>query len=42
LLPGVVLGLFAGVRIVKLIRESFYRRLILFVTALGAILLLLR
>ena len=42
LLPGVVLGLFAGVRIVRLIRESFYRRLILFVTALGAILLLLR
>ena len=42
LLPGVILGLFAGVRIVRLIRESFYRKLILFVTALGAILLLLR
>lgn len=42
LLPGVVLGLFAGVRIVRLIRESFYRRLILFLTALGAIVLLLR
>lgn len=42
LLPGVVLGLFAGVRIVRLIRESVYRRLILFLTALGAILLLIR
>ena len=41
LLPGVVLGLFAGVAS-SLIRESFYRKLILFVTALGAILLLLR
>jgi uncharacterized membrane protein YfcA len=42
LLPGVVLGLFVGVRTVRLIKDSSYRRLILFLTALGAILLLIR
>lgn len=42
LLPGVLLGLFAGVRLVRLIRDTSYRRLILFLTALGAILLLIQ
>ncbi|MDX1332427.1 MAG: TSUP family transporter, partial [Robiginitalea sp.] len=42
LLPGLVLGLFLGVRIVKRIREGSYRKLILLLTAFGAILLLVR
>lgn len=42
LLPGLVLGLFVGVRVVKRIPGGFYRKLILGLTALGAILLLLR
>jgi uncharacterized membrane protein YfcA len=42
LLPGLVLGLFLGVRLVKRIREGFYRKLILILTAVGAILLLVR
>ncbi len=42
LLPGLVLGLFLGVRLVKRIREGFYRKMILLLTAFGAILLLLR
>jgi uncharacterized membrane protein YfcA len=42
LLPGVALGLFLGVRLVKIIRESFYRRMILLLTALGALILLFR
>lgn len=42
LLPALVLGLFIGVRLVRKIREKLYRRLILILTALGAVLLLLR
>jgi len=42
LLPGVVLGLYCGVRLVKIIREAFYRKMILILTALGAIIILLR
>ncbi|MBT8279949.1 MAG: sulfite exporter TauE/SafE family protein [Muriicola sp.] len=42
LLPGVALGLFCGVRLVKIIREAFYRKMILFLTALGALILLFR
>lgn len=42
LLPGVLLGLFTGVRLVKMIRDSSFRRLILFLTAFGAVLLLVR
>ncbi len=42
LLPGIALGLFTGVRMVKIIREGFYRKLILVLTAVGAVLLLLR
>lgn len=42
LLPGVALGLFLGVRLVKIIREGFYRKMILVLTALGALILLFR
>lgn len=42
LLPGIFLGLFTGIRLVKLIRESFYRKMILILTAIGAVLILLR
>ena len=42
LLPGLVLGLYTGVRLVKIIREGFYRRLILLLTAFGAVLILFR
>ena len=42
LLPGLILGLYTGVRLVKIIREGFYRRLILLLTAFGAVLILFR
>lgn len=40
LLPGTCLGLFLGVRLVKIIKEKFYRKMILVLTALGALLIL--
>ena len=39
---GVILGLFVGVRLVKIIRDGFYRKMILILTALGALVILLR
>ncbi|MEM7382265.1 MAG: sulfite exporter TauE/SafE family protein [Bacteroidota bacterium] len=42
LLPGVILGLLVGVRLVGVIKEGFYRKMILVLTALGAILILFR
>lgn len=42
LLPGIFLGLFTGIRLVKIIREKFYRKMILALTAIGALLILLR
>ena len=42
LLPGIALGLFTGIRMVKVIREGFYRKLILGLTAFGALLILFR
>ena len=42
LLPCMALGLVTGVKIVKIIREGFYRKLILGLTAVGAILILFR
>ena len=42
LLPGLLLGLYTGVRLVKIIKEAFYRRLILLLTAAGAVLILFR
>ncbi|MEQ9424913.1 MAG: sulfite exporter TauE/SafE family protein [Cyclobacteriaceae bacterium] len=42
LLPLIIVGLFAGVRIVKLIDEGPFRKIILVLTALGAIFILFR
>ncbi|MBC2838107.1 sulfite exporter TauE/SafE family protein [Robiginitalea sp. SC105] len=42
LLPGLALGLLCGIWLVRRIREGFFRRLILILTALGAVLILLR
>ena len=42
LIPGIFIGLFVGVRLVKIIREQFYRKMILLLTALGALLILFR
>ncbi|MEK6152939.1 sulfite exporter TauE/SafE family protein [Flavobacteriaceae bacterium 3-367] len=42
LLPAIALGLFVGVKLVKLIREGFYRKMILVLTGIGALLILLR
>lgn len=42
LLPAIALGLFVGVKLVKIIREGFYRKMILVLTAIGALLILLR
>lgn len=39
LLPGILVGLFLGFRLVKIIKEQFYRKMILILTAIGAILL---
>ena len=41
LLPGILVGLFVGVKLVKRIKEHWYRQLILWMTLLGALLLLL-
>lgn len=42
LLPGVLIGIVVGIKLVKIIREAFYRKLILILTAAGAVLILLR
>ncbi|MGB5820195.1 MAG: sulfite exporter TauE/SafE family protein [Saonia sp.] len=42
LLPGILIGLFIGFRLVKIIREGFYRKMILMLTAIGALLILLQ
>jgi len=42
LAPGILVGLYVGVRLVKIIKEGFYRKMILILTALGAILILVR
>ena len=42
LLPGILIGLFVGVRLVKIIKEDFYRKMILLLTAVGAVLILFR
>lgn len=41
LIPFVVIGFIGGIRLVKLFKESFFRKFILFATALGAVLLLI-
>lgn len=40
LIPGVLLGLFFGVRLVRVIQDKFYRKLILILTAIGALLIM--
>ncbi len=42
LLPGIILGLFIGIRLVKYIKEHHYRQMILVLTAIGAILIFIR
>ena len=42
LIPGIILGLLVGVRLVQKLRDASYRKLILFLTAIGAILIFLR
>ncbi len=42
LVPAIILGLFVGVRLVKIIKDDFYRKMILILTALGAIAILFR
>ncbi|MEM9142888.1 MAG: sulfite exporter TauE/SafE family protein [Bacteroidota bacterium] len=39
LLPGIVLGILVGIKVVEYIKEGFYRKMILLLTALGALLL---
>lgn len=41
LVPGIFMGFFVGVKTVKLIKNEFYRKLVLIVTAIGAFMLLL-
>jgi uncharacterized membrane protein YfcA len=42
LVPGVLIGMFVGIRMVKIIKERLYRKLILVLTAIGALLILWR
>ena len=42
LVPVIFLGLFVGVRLVKIIKDDFYRKMILVLTAIGALAILFR
>ncbi|MDA0195052.1 MAG: sulfite exporter TauE/SafE family protein [Bacteroidetes bacterium] len=42
LLPAVLLGLFVGVKLVAVIKEAHYRKLIIFLTAAGSLLIFFR
>lgn len=42
LVPPIMVGLFVGVRLVRLLQEGFYRKMILLLTAVGAVLILFR
>lgn len=42
LVPGILLGLLVGVRLIKIIKDDFYRKMILVLTALGAVLIMIR
>lgn len=42
LIPGILIGVYLGIRLVKIIKEDFYRKMILVLTALGAVLILFR
>jgi len=41
LLPGILIGFFMGVRFIKFIKEAFFRKMILVLTAAGAVLIML-
>ncbi len=41
LIPGIFLGIILGIRVVKIIKEDFYRKMILVLTAFGAVMILL-
>nr|WP_249356566.1 sulfite exporter TauE/SafE family protein [Maribacter sp. ACAM166] len=40
LLPGILIGFFVGVRFIKYIKEAFFRKMILVLTAVGAVLIM--
>lgn len=40
LLPGILIGFFVGVRFIKYIKEAFFRKMILVLTAVGALLIM--
>ena len=42
LIPGIILGFVLGIKLVKLINEVFFRKMILVLTALGAIIILFK
>ncbi|WP_430909177.1 sulfite exporter TauE/SafE family protein [Maribacter sp. 2-571] len=42
LIPGIVLGIFLGVKLVTRIKDDFYRKMILILTALGALVIFFR
>jgi len=42
LVPGIFLGMLVGVRLIKIIKDDFYRKMILVLTALGAIMIMIR
>ncbi len=42
LVPGILLGMLVGVRLVKIIKDDFYRKMILVLTALGAVMIMIR
>lgn len=41
LIPGIFLGIILGIRVVKIIKEDFYRKMIFVLTAFGAVMILL-
>ena len=42
LIPGIILGVLIGIRVIKNIKEAYYRKMILILTALGALLIMIR
>lgn len=42
LIPGIILGFILGINLVKMINEAFFRKMILVLTALGAIIILFK
>ena len=42
LVPGILLGMLVGVRLIKIIKDGFYRKMILVLTALGAVMIMIQ